>query len=163
MKAIPLVLFVFTVQSVFSQTWQRMEVDNAFSILTYGQVTRDSTKNIFNVACPTPSGYLTIERIILPDNPQFRNASPDILKHFAMGYIEGLKITSGLVDVLENAEKIVDSTRAANVLFRTGNGQLNEVYFLAINKKIYKLQFIENLILSEPERSKIFSSIRILR
>jgi hypothetical protein len=67
--------------------------------------------------------------------PGFQNARPDILRHYTLGYIKGLK-NSGPFDLIENAEKRIDSTKATNVIFRTGNGQLNEVYFLALNKKI---------------------------
>lgn len=161
MKTIMFILFAVAFQTSFSQNREKVEIDENVSIIMPGPITRTQTGDNFIITAITPSGTLIVERTNLPDSLKIDISRVDILEFFTKGYFYGLE-HSGNIEILENTGVLINNIKARNILFRINSGQLNQFYFLTINRKMYVIKFKETLSPSATDRQKIFSSIEII-
>ena len=159
MRIITLLFLTLTFQTTFSQTWEKFEIDEKVSITIPGPVNKALSGNNIKVTTTTPFGYLTIERTSLPDSLKLDDRI-DFLKFYADAYVKGMEF-SGTIEIIESTADLINNVKARNILFRTINGQLNQLCFVSINRKMYLIKFKEYLAPSDVERQKIFSSIQI--
>src|SRR5688572_15434306 len=90
MKTIALSLVFLVSQTSFSQTLERIDVDEKISIEFSGQITRGVPGDAVVLSALTSTGYLTITTIVLPDSLGVDNGVVDVMKYFVDGYIGGM-------------------------------------------------------------------------
>ena len=161
MKTILLFLFILTFQPAFSQTWERVELDEHVSISLPGEVRKTGSGENLQITAITASGSISIKRSAIPDNLSNNNDTIDYLSSFVAGNIKGMQFKNEVEEVENNSVALTNKVEARNVLLEDQKGNLTQIYFFGINRTVYSVKFVEIEKPSDADRKKIFSSIRI--